>query len=179
MSRAGTFGFLSRRKFLASGLGGASVLLMGGGGLWALRGSAPVVSGLGMLTAHEYRTLRALADAHLPPGGGFPLAAEDVDLARAFDSFLADEPEENVRDLKRALLLVEYGPVVFDRRPVTFSNLPLADRIEHWQSWAFSQRLIRRQVAIAFRKFLALVFYDRPEAWRAVGYPGPAVGGFE
>ena len=41
-----------------------------------------------------------------------------------------------------------------------------------------SQRRIetlQRQAATAFRKFLSLVFFDTPEVWPHIGYPGPTV----
>ncbi len=174
------FAFISRRTLLKLGLGAGGALLVAGGsvaGLLALRGEAPTVEGLGLLTAHEYRTAAALARTHIPRGGAFELGAEDVDLARAFDTFLQGEPPKNVADLKSALMLVELGPVLFDMRATTFSNLPDADQLEHWRGWAVSGLLIRRQAAIAFRKFFSVVFFDRPEVWPHIGYPGPAVLG--
>ena len=149
---------------------------MGGGSLYWLRGTAPSVRGLKVLSDPEYQTLAAVADAHLPVAGPFAQGAGHAELARAFDGYLADEPPENVAELKRALVLVEYGPVLFDATPHTFSNLDAAARLTHWQSWFESDLLIRRQVAVAFRKFLCLVFYDRPEVWPHIGYPGPSLG---
>lgn len=142
---------------------------MGGGGLLALRGRAPRVAGLLALTAHEYRTLNALADA-LYPGQA---ADASVDLARAFDDFLADEPEWNRTDLRRALFLLEFGPVFFDGRLTTFSNSTADQRVAHFKAWAQSDSLTRRQVTVAFRRFLALAYYDRPAAWDEIGYDGP------
>ncbi len=175
-SPTGTFAFLSRRRLLAAGLGTAAVLAAGAGGLWALRGSAPAVSGLSVLSAQEYRTLASIARAQIPRGGPFDLGAEDLDLARAFDGFLANEPEHNVRDLRRALLLVEYGPVLFDGRLATFSNLSEAEQATHWDAWRVSGTALRRQVALAFRKFLSMVFYDNPNVWPHISYPGPLIG---
>ncbi len=173
-SGAGLFGF-TRRRFLGLSLTGGSAILMGGAGMLALRGSAPDVEGLSMLSAHEHRTLRALARTHLPPGGAFPPGAEDADLAGAFDAFLAGEPAANVRDLKRALVLIEFGPVLFDRRLATFSNLSDDERLAHWRSWLVSDSLVRRQASVAFRKFLSIVFYDNDAVWTHIGYPGPAL----
>ena len=171
----GPFGFLSRRRLLKGALGGGALVLMGGGSLYWLRGTAPPVRGLQVLSDQEYRTLAAVADAHLPVTGPFPVGARQAELARAFDGYLADEPAQNVADLKRALLLVEYGPVLFSATPHTFSNLDPAARLTHWQGWFESDLLIRRQVAVAFRKFLCLVFYDRPDVWPHIGYPGPSL----
>ncbi len=176
--RTDFFGVVSRRRLLKISLGGGSLLLMGGAGsfyaLRTLRGSAPYVSGLRILTPHEYRTLTALAETHLPRGGPFNVGAGDFDLARIFDNYLADEPQENIRDIKRALLLVEYGPLYIDHRLATFSNLSPDERLRHWRSWMASDKLLRRQIALAFRKFLSMVFYDQEKVWPHIGYNGPS-----
>lgn len=172
---AAGFGVVSRRRVLGWSLGAGGVLLMGGGlGLWRLRGTAPPVPGLRTLSDHEYRTMKALAGTIVPPGGPFPQGADDFDLARAFDVYLADEPEQNVRDLKRALFLVEYGPVLFERRLATFSNLDPAARRAHWDGWEASQSATRRQVAFAFRKFVTFVFFAQPAVGPLLGYEGVA-----
>lgn len=170
------FSVLSRRRMLALSLGGGAFFLMGGfGGLLALRGRAAAVDGLRVLSDHEYRTLAALATALFPAGGAFPVGLQGLDLARAFDEFLSGEPEWNRSDLKKALFLLEYGPVLYDRRLKTFSHLTEEERLQHFVSWAESDSLLRRQVASAFRKFMSLVFYDRPEVWPHIGYDGPLV----
>lgn len=169
------FGILSRRRLLKVGLGAGGLLASGSLGLWGLRGAAPRVEGLRILTAHEYRTLARLAEAVLPDQEVFPTGASAVDLARAFDGFLADEPEWNVSDLKRALFLLELGPVVFERRLATFSNLPAPERAAHFERWSTSQSETRRQVASAFRRFVFLVFYDQPGVWPHLGYDGPLI----
>ena len=168
------FGFISRRRLLKLGLSGGAVLLSSGAGLLVLRGRAPKVEGLRILNDQEYRTLSHLARTHVPPGGAFPEGADEAGLARAFDGFLADEPLENIRDLKAALTLIELGPVLFEGRLTTFSNLSTKDQLSYWQGWPTSRLLLRRQTAIAFRKFFSIVFYDRRSVWPHIGYPGPA-----
>jgi hypothetical protein len=171
------FSFLTRRRLLTAGLGLGGLIAAGAGGLVALRGAAPAVAGLEILTPHEYRTLARLATVHLPAGGAFPVGADELDLARAFDGFLKDEPPQNIADLKKALTLLEYGPVIFERRVTTFSNLDDDARHAHWRSWIESDVLLQRQAATAFRKFLSLVFFDSPATWAHIGYPGPTVKG--
>jgi len=171
------FAFISRRRALKWGLGGlASVvgLAAGGGGLLlGLRGCAPDVEGIGVLSNHEYRTLTNLAHALIPRGGPFEVGAADYDMARLFDTFLADEPAQNVKDLTLALSWLEFGPVVHDRRATTFSNLSAEEQLTHFDTWAVADDLDRRKVSIAFRKFIYLVFYDQPEVWPHLGYDGP------
>ena len=176
MSVLAGFGVLSRRRVLKLSLSAGGLLVAGGAGaLWALRGRAPAVPGLRALAPHEYRTFSALADAAFPGEGVLPVGARSLDLARRLDEFLADEPPWNVDDMKRALLLLELGPVLFDRRLVTFSNLPAAERLAHFERWGVSDSLVRRRVSTAFRKFLGLVFYDSPAVWPHIGYEGPAI----
>ncbi len=173
---ASGWGAISRRRFLSWGLGtgvGLAGLFAGGRVLW--RGETPEVpDGLRLLTPREYRTALALAEAHLPPGGAIPRSGVEAGLAEAFDAFLVDEPAANVADLKKALLLINLGPLIFDGSPHPFHSLSLEDRVDHWQGWALSGLALRRQVAIAFRKFFSLVYYDHPAVWPAVGYGGPS-----
>jgi hypothetical protein len=172
---AAAFRFLSRRRFLQMGIGGIGLTVAVGGGLFGLRGCAPPITGLRVLSAQEYRTLRAVARAHIPRGGGFASGAEDFDLARRFDAFLADEPAENVKNLKLAVALVEFGPLVYERRLATFSNLSEEQQASHWELWVYRGSPFQRQVAAAFRKFFALTFYDNERVWGEIGYGGPGL----
>lgn len=160
----------TRRRVLKGAIALASIAAGGVGGLVALRGCAPSVDGLKCLSDHEYRTLTALATALFPVGGAFEPGAATFDLARAFDGFLADEAEDRRGDLKKAMTLLEYGPLVYDKRVVTFSHLSAEDRLAHFERWAESDDLVRRQVAVALRRFLSVSFYDRLEVWPHIGY---------
>jgi hypothetical protein len=172
----GLFSFLSRRRFLKVSLvAGGAILGVGGGGLLALRGRAPTVDGLRVLDAHEYRTLQSLVEVMLPKTDAIPIDPASMDLPRAFDDFLADEPEHNVKELRKALVLIEFGPLAFDKRLTTFSRLDVAERATHWQEWALSDSLLRRQVSVAMRKFFNLVYFDHEEVWPHIGYPGPSM----
>lgn len=175
-TRDGLFSFLSRRRFLKVSLvAGGAILGAGGGGLLALRGKAPRVEGLRVLDAHEYRTLQSLVEVMLPKTNAIPIDTASMDLPRAFDTFLADEPKQNVRDLQKALVLLEFGPLVFDKKLTTFSRLDAPERSKHWSEWAVSDNLLRRQVSIAMRKFFNLVYFDREEVWPYIGYSGPSM----
>ncbi len=176
-AREGLFGFLSRRRFLkASLVAGGALLGAGGGGLLLLRGRAPKVDGLKVLDAHEYQTVKNLVEIMFPRTDAIPVDADSMDLPRAFDDFLTGEPEHNVKDLKKALVLIEFGPLVFDRQVSTFSRLDPEARLRHWDAWATSDTLLRRQVSVAMRKFFNLVFFDHESVWGSIGYPGPSMG---
>lgn len=164
----------SRRKFLGRVVGGVGLAALGGvGGLAWLRGCAPRVEGLRCLSAEEHRTFEALAEALFPEGGAFPLGARGLGLGRAFDAFLEGEDDDRQSDLKTALLLLEFGPLLYGHRLVTFSNLDAEGRLAHFEAWATSGDLVRREISLALRKFASFVFYDRPEAWPGIGYALP------
>ncbi|MGB8331297.1 MAG: hypothetical protein WCE62_14325 [Polyangiales bacterium] len=175
-ARDGLFSFLSRRGFLKVSLvAGGAILGIGGGGLLALRGRVPKVDGLRVLDAHEYRTLQSLVEVMLPKTDVIPIDAASMDLPRAFDAFLADEPEHNVKDLQKALVLIEFGPLAFDKKLTTFSRLDVDERTKHWNEWSESDNILRRQVSIAMRKFFNLVYFDHEQVWPYIGYPGPSM----
>jgi hypothetical protein len=111
----------------------------------------------------------------LPKTQAIPIDVAPMDLPRAFDAFLADEPEQNVKDLQKALVLIEFGPLAFEKRLTTFSRLDVSERTAHWNEWSLSDNLLRRQVSIAMRKFFNLVYFDREEVWPYIGYPGPSM----
>ena len=180
--RAGAFARLTRRrafKLLIAAPGGLFAL-GGAGALW-LRGCPPDVSGLDVIGDRAARTLEALAELLFPPVPGFDPGLAPGDLARAFDHFLAGEPEENVTGSRRALLLLEAGPLIYDHGATPFSRLGVSARQAHFESWMASDELLRRIVATAFRRFLSIVVYDRPEVWPYLGYRGtlrhPVPGG--
>jgi hypothetical protein len=128
-----------------------------------------------VLDAHEYRTLQSLVEVMLPKTDAIPIDAASMDLPREFDGFLSDEPEQNVEDLRKALVLVEFGPLVFDKKLTTFSRLGVGERTAHWNEWAFSDNVLRRQVSIAMRKFFNVVYFDKEQVWPHIGYPGPSM----
>lgn len=145
-----------------------------GGGLLVLRGAAPDIDGLKVLSNQAYRTFSAVAAVHLPAGGAFAAGAAEFDLARLFDGFLADQPADEQREALVALHLVEFGPVLFDRRWATFSQLSAADQLAHWRGWGRATTQVRREIYSGFAKFLGMAFYDRADIWPHIGYPGPS-----
>lgn len=165
---------LSRRRALQALLGIGGLAAGGTAGLFALRGSAPDVAGLKVLSAQSFRTFKSLAEAVFS-GGPPNLADASDELARMFDGYLADEPKWAQDEAQQALSLLELGPVIFERRLATFSHLSVAERLTHFEQWTLSDTGIRRQAATGFRKFLCLVFYDRPATWPLISYDGPLI----
>lgn len=171
------FSILSRRTLLKVGLWGAAAGGAGFFSLAALRGSAPKVRDLKVLDAHGYLTFRQLSTCAFPelaPGGAL---ADKLDLARAFDEYLSGEPRIAQKEAGQALLLLDFGPLLFERRLKTFSHLEAPERLAHFRAWGQSSSELRRQVASGFRRFQSMLFYDTPEVWASIGYGGPMISG--
>ncbi|MCA9604863.1 MAG: hypothetical protein KC619_04690 [Myxococcales bacterium] len=167
------FSVIRRRRFLKWGLGAGGALLGGGAlGYLSLFGIAPNAGALRVLNDREHRTLRNLVTTICGPMA----QRERRSIADAFDDWLADEPANVIEDLKNALTWLELGPVIYDGRWTSFSDLGHGRRETHFFSWMVSDDLMRRQVATAFRKFVSLVCYDTPASWPRIHYPGPATG---
>lgn len=164
----------TRRRFLQ--ISGTLAVLAGvpSAVLLALRGAAPPVDGLRVLGDQHYRTFNTMAATHIPRGGAFALGAADFDLARLFDGYLADQPASDQREVKIALNLLEFGPVLFERSAVTFTNLDEPARLAHWTAWGTSELAVRREIYGSFAKFVGLAFYDQAAVWPSIGYAGPS-----
>ena len=165
---------LSRRRFLVLSSGAAALAVGAVAGLAWMRGAAPDVAGLRVLSAQHYRTMAAVARTHIPQGGAFPQGAADFDLARMFDGYLADQPAADQRDAGVALDLLEFGPLLFDHHAATFSNLAPDQQLAHWSAWGTATAQTRREIFWSFSRFLGLTFYDQQAVWAHIGYAGPS-----
>ncbi len=166
-----------RRRLLKAGLVLGGAVAGGAGGAWAwLKGTAPDVEGLRCLDDAEYRTLAKLVEVLFPSGASIEVDVGAMDLPRAVDGFLADEPADRQSDLRAALFLLEVAPVVDQHRATTFSRLGVSERDALFRQWMEGDDPLRRKITVAFRKLLGLLFYDREEVWPFLGYPGPSLG---
>ncbi len=170
----------TRRRVLGLGLLSAGALVVSGVGAGVyLRGCAPSRLRLRAIDAHQYLTLERLVEALFTADAGCGVDVAALELPRAFDVYLADEPEEVASQLRNALLLLELGPVLDGHGASPFSRLSVDARARFFEGWMRGDDLTRRKITVALRKFFNLSLYDRPELWPHLGYPGPAFGGAE
>ncbi|MBI2373988.1 MAG: hypothetical protein HYV07_08320 [Deltaproteobacteria bacterium] len=124
------------------------------------------------LSARALATSAALAEVALDVP--IPIAEE---LARAFHEFVRDEPKARANEARQALLLLELGPVLFERRLTTFSRLAKSEREKHLvEVWMHGDSELLRRASIGLLRFFQLVYFDRADVWPSIGYPGPALG---
>ena len=75
--------------------------------------------------------------------------------------------------LPLALLLVEWGPLLFDLRFARFTKLGADEQDASLRSWATSRFELRRTAFLGLRNLCFLGWYSQPEVWSLIGYQGP------
>jgi hypothetical protein len=166
----------SRRVFLKRGLIG-SLLLAAGGGAWialrpGLRGVA--VPGLRVLDDEEAAIFAAVAAAVLGVESRDPSPARVGVVARS-DALLFRAGPSDQRDFRRLLRLFENAwiGVLARTGPVTFTRSGPEARRARLAAWERSRVPLFRTGFQAMKRLASAAYYSSPEAWPAIGYPGP------
>lgn len=166
---------LSRRTVIRYGLGGAVVLAAGGVGLSLQRTVArSPARPLRALDETSFSVLAAVADRISPARGDFR-SASDLLVAEKVDDLLATVDPAVVEEVTQVLHLLENGlaGLVFDGRPRAFSALDPSEQDRALAAWKGSRWSLRRTAYRALHGLCAAAYYASPEAYPAVGYPGP------
>ena len=168
---------VSRRGFLKAGAASVAALI-GAGSAAALftRGDDAAVLGNEhpeVLSRRELATLLALADRVVTPGPDGP-SARDTRTARRIDRELAFSDGRLTADVRAALALIEYGPVL-DLRPRRFTRLAPAAQDAYLDACQRSVWPLRRNAFNGLRFLTLFFYYSDDRTWRGVGYGGPMV----
>lgn len=118
------------------------------------------------LDAPGRATLRAFAEALLPPGGALPAAETDggVPVVDPVSRLLAAVPPRTQRLVRAALRIFERS--TFPRR---FSRLPLDDRIAHMERMERSSVSLRRDLLLLLKTVTCFAYGRDPQVQAAVG----------
>ena len=166
----------TRRRFLALGIGGGFALYAPI--RFGFYEEAEHFSALKSLSLTQGAVLAALVDAILPARAD--RTPERLrEHVRAVDAYLQGMNPVDVRDLGLGLLGIEHATLPFGPYLRRFTRLPRGDRQAYLRGWQRSRFGLRR---LGFRGIVGLVFiayYRSPESFRAIGYSGPVVPGYE
>lgn len=165
---------VSRRTFLRYGAAGA-LCLAAAGATRAREGYRPASGGeaLAVLGPDDREVLAAVAPAIL---AGTDASAANVEaVIGSVDRAVAGLPPHLQAEVKQLLALLASWP---GRRWVAGVASPWRDAsraevdafLERWRSsrWALQQ-----QAYNALHELVLAAWYARPDAWPAIGYPGP------
>lgn len=152
-------------------------LLLAAAAVWVVRRFAagypapPVATRA--LSAREWATVAAAADATFPPGGDIPPSGTDAEVPLHVDRFVAAQ-QPSTRLLMRLLfVLVEHATLLFPaggaggRR--RFSSLTPAQRVEVLDGWRTSSLYPRRLVFQSLRAIIGMGYFADLEVMRLLG----------
>jgi hypothetical protein len=169
-------GPVRRRRFLKTGVAGASTLALAGGGLALWPPALRTPRGeLCTLTAAEYSVLAAVSDRVSPALGAGAPGGLALDVAGALDQELAYHDASTVDGVRTLLHALESGflGALFGERLRPFTRLRPADQDRILVSWRSSDLGVRRTAYKVLRSLTAGAYFASPATWRRIGYPGP------
>ncbi|MBN2106369.1 MAG: gluconate 2-dehydrogenase subunit 3 family protein [Deltaproteobacteria bacterium] len=160
----------TRRNFIKALAFFAAAAHGGGSTAFAAYPDPPVR--LRFLTPMTHAIISAFAHRILPPGGAFPEGALCIDVVQYFDAVIAAEPYEIQQDIKRGLILLEFGPYLqlkFRR----FTRMTPAQKDAYLKTWEQSDTVLQRGVFSVFKKICCLGFFSSEKIFSCIGYDGP------
>jgi len=165
---------ISRRTILKYGLGGASVLALGGVGL-SMRQTRMFTpqAPLQVLSEQEYSILSSVAETILPGTQGYP-SAREVQIAERIDAALFACEDGVQSEFKQVLALLESAVAgfVLAGRSAPFSMLSAAERWKVLDSWRSARVRLFRTAFKAIQGLVAASYYSAPQVHKRIGYPG-------
>lgn len=166
---------LPRRRFLGLGIVSGALFATGGLGLaWFRAGYAlesherPVA-----LTSKEFVIVRAIVRALCPADGELP-SGDSLGLAQRVDEEVWAADPDVARDLAWGLQLLEHAPRFYGMRGRLTAMTPDDARL-YLEKVLLGPRESLRQVAIAIRQLVTLLYYANAATWKAIGYDGPLI----
>jgi hypothetical protein len=168
---------VSRRSVIKRGLLSGALLAAGGAGFLAFRSGTPVTlpaDGLLVFTPAQFAVLDAVARRVVRPRPGWP-GVDRVGVARAADRIAAHVEPSAQKELQQLLGLFDNGLAgfLFGGRTRPFTRLEGPEQDAVLAEWRDSRIAVRRTGYAALRTLVIAGYYQSPEVWTAMGYPGP------
>lgn len=126
-----------------------------------------------VLSARDLAVLMAFADRIVAPAEDAPTARE-TRTARRIDRELLFSDGLLTADVRAALSIIEYGPLI-DLRWRRFTRLSPAEQDAYLRACATSSWSLRRNAYGGLRFLCVFFHYTDDRTWRSIGYGGPMV----
>lgn len=166
---------LPRRRFLKLGVISGALFATGGVGLAWFRvgyhlepGESPIA-----LTTKELCVVRAIVRALFPADGDLP-SGESLGLVMRVDEEVWAADREVATDLAWGLQLLEHAPRMYGMSG-RLTGMSAADADAYLRKVLLGSNETLRQVAIAIRQLVTLLYYANAATWKAIGYDGPFI----
>lgn len=163
---------VTRRSFLA--LAGGSTAL---GTIASLRSvpalAAPARTAEPFFAPPEREILTCVVERMVDTGDPAAPAVRATRTIDTIDALCAGLDPDATAPLPALLRLVEWGPLLFDRRLARFTTLDAEGRDGALQGWMTSGLALRRIGFYALRNMALLGYWSQDETWPLIGYAGP------
>lgn len=162
---------LSRRSFLktAGAVTGAAIGMMVIPSAFAI---AVAPDGIKVMSASEYAVFHRLMEVMLPVQGSTLVPLEQIPVMQTLDAaLLGPMPPHILAGLKGGVEYFNNGPVaMFGKK---FSELTSEEAEKFCDSWANSNEVPQRALAMGLKKLVGLAYWANPPTWAPLGYDGP------
>jgi len=132
--------------------------------------------------AFEAHVLQNLARAFAFPDKGDMPDPADTRFLILLDDFLNHISHRDRRDLKALILVLEYGPTIFDFwkfKTKSFTELTLDEQRIYLRGWANSPLSFRRMAIQVAKSMVMLSYWSIDDVYKSIEYDGPWVGRIE
>lgn len=162
---------LSRRSFLktAGAVTGVAIGMMVIPSAFAI---AVAPDGIKVMSASEYAVFHRLMEVMLPVQGSTLVPLEQIPVMQTLDAaLLGPMPPHILAGLKGGVEYFNNGPVaMFGKK---FSELTSEEAEKFCDSWANSNEVPQRALAMGLKKLVGLAYWANPPTWTPLGYDGP------
>jgi hypothetical protein len=165
---------VSRRSFLALAGGGAAF-----GSIASLRSvpaaavevasAAPVA----FFAPREREILTQIVERMVDTGDPSAPTVRGSGTMETIDALCAGLDPNATAPLPALIRLVDWGPLLFERRLARFTSLDAAGQDAQLASWMTSGLALRRMGFYALRNLALLGYWSQDATWPLVGYAGP------
>jgi hypothetical protein len=160
-----------RRGFLA--LAGAGTALASLASLRAVAASVQSANAAVFFAPGEREVLTQVVERMVDTGEASAPPVRATRTIATIDALCAGLDSSTTAPLPALLRLVEWGPVVFDRRLARFTSLDATAQDASLTGWMTSGLALRRMGFYALRNLSLLGYWSQDETWPLVGYTGP------
>ena len=164
----------TRRSFLR--LAGGTAALTALANVRALpAGAAAAAQAPRFFAPRDAEILTQVVERMVETGEPAAPAVRETATVATIDALCASLDPGVTAPLPALLRLVEWGPLLFEGRPVRFTALDPAARDGALEGWMRSRFAWRRTGFYALRNLALLGYWSQDETWPLIGYQGPLI----
>ena len=126
-----------------------------------------------VLDEEDSELLMTIVERMVDTGEPGAPAPREIGTLATLDAVLASMDTSLVDELRLALRLVDYWPLIFEFRFCRFRSLSAEAQDRSLEGWRSSRIETRRRVFYALRNLSLLGYWSQDETWPLIGYPGP------